>query len=625
MKKIVIFLLFQTGFLNLFAQEDTVKVQQMDSIEVSISPDSLNIPEIDTIETYEVDSIQFALNYLKDLYENDSLWEAKDDLLRNAIGNLIAYVEIDPIDSVIYYLKKYPYSTWQVQPVPVKEKKDTTFVPEEILPEILPFDSIFLTPDTIQVTYPDTSAISPQDTTLLPEVDTSGVFQADSIPSLGLSVPETDSLQIIFTDSTRLTINDTIRLAVGDSIVLPVRDLFSIVTSDSIRYAVDLLIGHIENDSAQIWLKNLANDSTNVWLKRRESNFTRFWLKNELMDSIGIWIENDNRYSLKFMLDDNVYFRKLRKHRQIDDFVLPEKEDKALRKMTPIFIKPQYWKTGGIGSINLAQGVISNWVKGGESSISTLTEVNMFANYSRGNTKWDNNARFKYGLIKSGEKGLRKNEDMFEINSKFGQKAFGNLGKYAMEKYGAKGIKHWYYSFLASFKSQIARGYNYPNDSVAVSTFLAPGYLIFALGLDYKPNKQTSLLISPLTSKSTFVTDTALIDQTKYGIDKVRKAKNEMGAFIKARFKYNFNDDISIENKLSLFTNYVKNPQNVDIDWEVILRMKITFYMDAVISTHIIYDDDVKVPVFNDEGVKIGTGPRLQFKEVFSIGFSYKL
>lgn len=293
--------------------------------------------------------------------------------------------------------------------------------------------------------------------------------------------------------------------------------------------------------------------------------------------------------------------------------------------MTPIFIKPQYWKTSGIGSINLAQGVISNWAKGGESSISTLTEVNMFANYSRGNTKWDNNARFKYGLIKSGKKRLRKNEDMFEINSKFGQKAFGNLGKYAMEKYGAKGIKNWYYSFLVSFKSQIARGYNYPNDSVAVSTFLAPGYLVFALGLDYKPNKQTSLLVSPLTSKSTFVTDTALIDQTKYGIDKKRKAKNEMGAFIKARFKYNFNDDISLENKLSLFMNYVKNPQNIDIDWEVILRMKITFYMDAVISTHIIYDDDVKVPVFNDEGVKIGIGPRLQFKEVFSIGFSYKL
>jgi len=643
MKKVVIFLLLQTGFLNLFAQEDTVKVQQTDSIEVGISPDSLNIPGIDTIETYEVDSIQFALNYLKDLYKNGSLWEAKDDPLRNAIGNLIAYVEIDPIDSVIYYFKKYSYSTWQVPPVPVKEKKDTAFVPEEILPEILPFDSIFLIPDTIQVAYQDTLAISPQDTTLLPEVDTSGVFQPDSIPSLGLSVPETDSIQIIFTDSTRLTINDTIRLAVGDSIVLPVRSLFSIGTGDSIRYAVDLLIGHIENDSAQIWLKNLANDSTNVWLKRRESDFTRFWLKNELMDSIGIWIENDNRYSLKFMLDDNVYFGKLRKHRQIDSFVLPEEEDKALRKMTPIFIKSQYWKTGGIGSINLAQGVISNWAKGGESSISTLTEVNMFANYSSGNTKWDNNARFKYGLIKSGEKRLRKNEDMFEINSKFGQKAFGGLGKYAyegksvkeiaetmhtysnMEKNGAKGIKYWYYSFLVSFKSQIARGYNYPNDSVAVSTFLAPGYLVFALGLDYKPNIQTSLLVSPLTSISTFVTDTALIDQTKYGIDKDRKAKNEMGAFIKARFKYNFNDDISLENKLSLFTNYVKNPQNIDIDWEVILRMKITFYMDAVISTHIIYDDDVKVPLFNNEGVKIGTGPRLQFKEVFSIGFSYKL
>jgi hypothetical protein len=621
----MIFMFVHASFLNLFAQEDTLKVQQMASINVSINPDSLNVSEISTIKNYDIDSIESALNYLREFYENDSLWKIKDDPFRKALGNLIHYVESDPIDSVIRFFRKYPYSKWQEPLKSVPEEKDTTVVKEGQEPVIPAIDSVSITPDTVQVIYPDTLTMSSQDTTFLLRTDTTSYLQPDSIPSLELRVPKTDSLYIIFIDSTYLTVKDTIHLEPGDSIIMPFTDFFSIGMGDSIRYAIRLLTDHIKNDSAHIWLKNLANDSTNIWLKRSKSDWTRFWLKNELMDSIGIWVENDNRNSLKIMLDDNLYIGKIQKQQKIDDLVLPEKVDKTLREMTPLYVKPQYWETGGIGSVNLTQGVVSNWASGGESAISTLTDINMVANFSKDNTKWNNNARFKYGLIKSGNKRLRKNEDMFEINSEFGQKAFGRLGKYAMEKYNTKGIKHWYYSFLVSFKSQIARGYNYPNDSVVVSGFCSPGYLVFALGLSYRPNKQTSLLISPITSKSTFVTDTVLIDQTKYGISQDRKGKNEMGAYLESKFIYNFNEDISLENKLSLFTNYVKNPQNIDIDWEAILRMKITYYINALISTHFVYDDDVKVPVFNNEGVKTGVGPRLQFKEIFSIGFSYKL
>jgi hypothetical protein len=232
--------------------------------------------------------------------------------------------------------------------------------------------------------------------------------------------------------------------------------------------------------------------------------------------------------------------------------------------------------------------------------------------------------RLKYGLIKSGDKRLRKNEDLLEINSKFGQKAFGRLGQKAIAKYGTEGIKDWYYSLLVSFKSQFAKGYNYPNDSVVVSRFMAPGYLVFALGLDYKPNKRTSILISPITSKSTFVLDTVSIDQTKYGVAAKKRVYNEVGAYVKTRFLYDFNDDISAESKLDLFTNYSHNPQNIDVDWEVILRMRITYYLTVTISTHLIYDDDVHVPIYNNEGIKTGEGPRLQFKELLSLGFSYK-
>ena len=70
------------------------------------------------------------------------------------------------------------------------------------------------------------------------------------------------------------------------------------------------------------------------------------------------------------------------------------------------------------------------------------------------------------------------------------------------------------------FKTQIAKGYNYPNDSVPVSKFMNPAVLTIGIGLDYKPNKNTSINFSPLSYKGTFVPDTARIDQTQYGIAK---------------------------------------------------------------------------------------------------------
>jgi hypothetical protein len=287
-------------------------------------------------------------------------------------------------------------------------------------------------------------------------------------------------------------------------------------------------------------------------------------------------------------------------------------------------VKPVYWKLGAESGINFTQGYLSNWVKGGESSVSALGDFTSFANYTKNKTKWESNFRIKYGIMKTGEKGLRKNDDLWEINTKFGQKAFGKLGREIMKKHGKESLKNWYYSFLISLKSQIAAGYNYPNDSVIVSSFMSPGRLFFALGLDYKPSKTTSLLVSPITSKLTIVRDTINIDQTKYGLDPDRKIKSEMGGYVKAKFLLKISDDISLDNKLTLFTNYLENPQNIDIDWEATLKMRINYYINANISTHLIYDDNIQVPIFDSEGIKIGSGPRIQFKELISIGFTYK-
>lgn len=620
MKRIMLFLLFFHHLPILFGQADSLHFEQIDTAVVRTYIDSSDISRERTIS---IDSVDQAFQYLRSLYHNHAYWTDPDDSLRLALGWIIEHIEKDPVNTALAFLKTYPYENLEKLPLGQPEISDTIpgQLSDTLTVAIQPVDSLI--PDTLR-TEPDSLPAAIQDTLLFDKPDSIEYTIQDSILSLQLTTPEPDSLQIVFTDSTELIVNDTIRVAVGDSIKLPFRDLKYIGSGDSLKYAVDLLINFVETDSAQVWLKNLTNDSTSLWLKNRQE-YKRFWLKNDVLDSIGIWIVNEDRNSLKLIVDDGVYFRKIGRSQNVYDYLDTPKEIRAkLQQMKEVVIKPQIWRSGGLGAVNFAQGYLSNWVKGGESSVLTLAEINLFANYEKNNTKWDNNLRFQYGLIRSGKYGLRKNEDMLEINSKFGQKAFGQLGLKAIEKFGAEEIKNWYYSLLVSFKSQVAYGYNYPNDSVVVSKFMAPGYLMFVLGLDYKPNKQTSILISPITSKSTYVLDTALIDQTKYGIAKDRNVYREIGAYVIANVKYNFNEDFSVESKLGLFTNYINKPQNIDLDWEVILRMKITYYLNATISAHMIYDDDIHVPIFDSEGIKTGEGVRLQFKELISVGFSYK-
>jgi hypothetical protein len=83
---------------------------------------------------------------------------------------------------------------------------------------------------------------------------------------------------------------------------------------------------------------------------------------------------------------------------------------------------------------------------------------------------------------------------------------------------------------------------------------------------------------------------------------------------------------VNLASKLELFSNYIDRPQNIDVNWEVLINMKINKFLTCNVATQMIYDNDIPVPVEREEnGVKVmGTGPRLQFKEVLSLGLSFK-
>ncbi|MDA3781399.1 MAG: DUF481 domain-containing protein, partial [Bacteroidales bacterium] len=135
------------------------------------------------------------------------------------------------------------------------------------------------------------------------------------------------------------------------------------------------------------------------------------------------------------------------------------------------------------------------------------------------------------------------------------------------------------------------------------------------------------VLISPLTSKFTIVRDTTKYNQTKYGLPEDKKIRTEIGAYIKARYEVKIMDNINLENKVNFFTNYSNNPQNIDVDWELSLGMKVNEFVSVSINTHFIFDDDVNIPVFdmvNNQRTQIGVTKNAQFKEILGVGFLYK-
>lgn len=278
------------------------------------------------------------------------------------------------------------------------------------------------------------------------------------------------------------------------------------------------------------------------------------------------------------------------------------------------------WKKGGTITLNLSQVSLTNWSAGGQSQIAANGLLSVFGNYKKGKGLWENYFDLGYGTIKQGkEADWWKSDDKIDFTSKYGQNIY----------------KSWYLAGLVNFKTQMAEGFNYPDDSTVISKFLAPGYLLAAIGFDFKPKDNFTVYIAPITSKMTFVTDDSLANAGAFGVDAAqyddngillkegKNFRNEFGGYLRAFYKIKLMENIDMQTKLDLFTNYLKNPQNVDVNWEVLISMKVNKYISATLSTQLIYDDDVDIAFEQADGSMV-YHPATQFKEVLAVGFSYK-
>jgi hypothetical protein len=289
------------------------------------------------------------------------------------------------------------------------------------------------------------------------------------------------------------------------------------------------------------------------------------------------------------------------------DIVKVAKAKDVVKSATTDTVKA--WYLDGTGSLNFSQAAFSNWSSGGQNSLGLTAFLNMKVNYKKGKHSWGNTIDLGYGfniLGKMKDAQFTMTNDKIELTSAYG--------------YSISRDNKWFLTFLVNLRTQFSAGYNYPDDSTVISNFMSPGYLVAGIGITYAPVKWFYLFMSPASGRLTFVIDKKLSDAGAFGVDPGKKIYAEFGPYIRADMNKDLSKTINLATTVEFFSNYVKDFGNVDVNWSLMLTMKVNKWLAASIATQLIYDDNVKIRT-----APTGEpGPRTQFKELFGLGLTYK-
>lgn len=269
--------------------------------------------------------------------------------------------------------------------------------------------------------------------------------------------------------------------------------------------------------------------------------------------------------------------------------------------------KPDGWSKAGNISLLFSQAAFNaEWTGGGTNNYSVNLNGTYEANYKKDKISWNNRLMADYGITKNEDDEFkRKTNDRLELNS--------ILGRQIKES-------NWYYSWFLNFKTQFTSGYEFGEDAegnvtrTETTKFLSPGYLQTGPGLLWKKSDNAFVNIAPATARLIFVDDVftttpGYVDGDYFGVDQGESTRFEFGAAVSAYYKFTPLENVTIENVLNLYSNYLEDPQNIDIDYTLNVIMKINEWMSANATLQAIYDDN--------------TVGAFQIREALAVGLTY--
>lgn len=234
------------------------------------------------------------------------------------------------------------------------------------------------------------------------------------------------------------------------------------------------------------------------------------------------------------------------------------------------------WIKKGNITVLGSQSSFSQWQAGGSNNVALNATLNYDINYKKDDWVWDNKFIGAYGISKLKGQDQQKTDDRLEINSVLGKKAKGE----------------WYYSAFVNFKTQFDTGMNPDSLDQKISHFMSPAYLQAGLGMLWKKNDNLKVNIAPATARFIFVHKHFTDLEESFGVEQGKNMRFEFGASVNAYYKVDIMENFSIENILNLYSNYLEDPQNVDIDYQLNAVLKVNKYISTNLTFQALYDDN---------------------------------
>ncbi len=263
---------------------------------------------------------------------------------------------------------------------------------------------------------------------------------------------------------------------------------------------------------------------------------------------------------------------------------------------TAIALDTSCWRKTGLVSLTFNQSAFNKeWSGGGIGNMTANVLVNYDFNYQKGVHIWDSKVIAEYGVAKENDaSSFVKNNDRLELNSLVGKKT----------------SEFWYHSSYVNLKTQMSKSED------GQRHFLSPAYIQFGFGTLWKKSENLHVNMAPLASKTTLVNGRYTATENPeafdtaggyFGVGANKTTRFELGASVRGYYKTTLMKNVTMENTLGLYTNYLETPENIDLDYTMNLVLVANKYISANIVFQAIYDDNA-----NSNG--------FQIREAFGLG-----
>jgi len=356
------------------------------------------------------------------------------------------------------------------------------------------------------------------------------------------------------------------------------------------------------NDSL-LAVQDSINRQDSIWLAVQDSlaRIARLQREIELRDSIAREEEELRRLKSQLVKIDELHHDSIS---SIDTGVkvkalLHDAEEERQEKLRALKGYGPWFKEL-TGMLQFSQNYVSsNWYQGGNSNFAMYGSLKGIIKFD--NKKWmtwETTGEWTEGFSTALGDSLRKmnmTDDLFKIYSKFNVKILSD------KLYG---------SLSGEFQTPFFNTWK-ENTNTLKTGILTPVRFNWALGVDYKPIKDMSIVMAPLAYKLVYVGDTIHADRTKYGVSS-GNLLSTFGSSVRLQWKWRPLREIALETVFYAYTNY----RMIELDWEIDCDFIINRYMSARVVLHPRYDSSV---IMDGD-----TRAKIQFKEFLSIGFAHK-